>query len=232
MTLFDAPSLARFRARAATRDPSFLDTRIWETIDDAIDLLHRRPATALFLGPQTPAAQDFAARRDLELTDALDRAGEVELVLMVRWAETEDDLPEKLGALALVLPPDTPLLGAALGGDSLRGLRDALISADRAAGSTISARTHPRIEPAAFAELLQRAGWAQPVVNLDRVDVRYSSVQRLIGDLRDLGASNALVARDRRPLTRDWRQRLERAFPAGTTERFDVVHFSAWTPAR
>lgn len=229
--LFDPAALAAFRARAATRGGSFLDERIWAELAEAVALLHRKPARALLLGPPTPAATRFECATGIALTDDLEDAGAVDLLLAVRWAESEDDLPEKLAALAILLPPNTPVLGASIGGDSLRALRGAMVTADREEGA-ISARTHPRLEPAAFAELLQRAGFAQPVVDVDPVDVRYSSAQRLVADLRDLGASNALADRIRKPLTRAWRRRLDEAFPPGTVERFDILHFSAWTAAR
>ena len=146
-------------------------------------------------------------------------------------AEGEDDLAEKLAALAILLPPDIPLVGASLGGESLPSLRAALIAADRQAGG-VSPRLHPRLEPGAFAELLQRAGFARPAVDVDRVKVRYSSLDRLVGDLRALGAGNALAERSRRYPGKAWRAQLTREFPPGSFEQFDILHFSAWTGTR
>ncbi len=231
MPIFDPASLDLRRARAERRSPSFLDARIWDDIAERVAILHSRPARALLLGPMTPAADEFAKRSAIALTTDTGDAPDVGLALAVRWAETEDDLPEKLAALAMVLPPDTPLLGASLGGDTLRALRGALLAADRAGGVALP-RSHPRIEPGAFAELLQRAGFVTPVVDMEPVDVRYSSLARLVADLRDLGATNVLAERTRALAGRDWATRLEEAFPPGTTERFDILHFSAWTAGR
>lgn len=229
--MFDARALALRQARSKRRGPSFLDERIWQDLVERVAILSPRPRNALLLGPSSGEARRLADAMELTLTNDLDQADAVDLVLAVRWAETEDDLPEKLAALALLLPPNTPLLGASLGGESLGSLRAALLEADRASGAAVP-RTHPRIEPGAFAELLQRAGFATPVVDVEAVDVRYSSAQRLIDDLRDLGATNILAARSRAAVGKAWRRRLDQAFPAGTVERFDVLHFAAWTAAR
>ena len=194
-------------------------------------MLGKRPTKALLLGPLTPAAQQFAGLEGIALTDDTGAADEVDLALAVRWAESEDDLAEKLAALAMILPPDTPFIGASLGGETLRALRPALLEADSAGGVALP-RFHPRLEPGAFAELLQRAGFLTPVVDIDAVNVRYSSLDRLVDDLRDLGATNVLADRARAYPGRAWAGRLARAFPQGTVERFDILHFSASTARR
>jgi hypothetical protein len=231
MPIFDAAALALRQSRARRRGESFLDARIWDEIAERIAVLSVTPRTALLLGPTSDTARNAAKATGIILTAEFEEAGAVDLVLAVRWAETENDLAEKLAALAVLLPPNIPVLGASLGGDSLRSLRTALVEADRANG-TVVPRSHPRIEPGAFAELLQRAGFATPVVDVETVEARYSSLRRLVEDLRDLGATSVLADRPRTGVGRMWRDRLDHAFPAGTVERFDIVHFAAWTAAR
>lgn len=231
MPLFDPLAAAHARDRARRRAPSFLDERIWDEIGERLAQLAVRPTRALLLGPDTEPARRSLAAHHLSATTDPDAADDVDLLLIVRWAESAEDLPPRLAALAHLLPPAIPVLGCAIGGQSVAALRAALIEADQPTGR-IAPRSHPRLDPAALAGLLGDAGFERAVVDVDRVEVRYSSLQRLIEDLRDLGATNQLADRPRRSPGKAWAARLEAAFPPGTTERFDLVHFSAWTGSR
>ena len=80
---------------------------------------------------------------------------------------------------------------------------------------------------------LGQAGFAEPVVDMDRVRLRYRSLQRLVDDLRDHGATNALIARPRAGLTRTQRAAAQQAFAAQgvdgvTEETVELIHFVAW----
>jgi hypothetical protein len=108
-------------------------------------------------------------------------------------------------------------------------------AADQVSGEA-SPHVHPRIEASAFAALLSAAGFAMPVVDVDRVPVAYASFGRLIADLRAMGATNLLSARSRRPLSRKARDAAMTAFSdvgdgRRTVETFEILHFAAWTPA-
>ncbi len=92
---------------------------------------------------------------------------------------------------------------------------------------------HPRIEASAVAPLLSDAGFVHPVVDVDRVPVSYRSLDRLIGDLRAMGATNILNARPQF-LGRLARAAAVRTFAeAGDGERtielFEILHVAAWT---
>jgi hypothetical protein len=107
-----------------------------------------------------------------------------------------------------------------------------LHAADREAGA-FAARSHPRIEPGALASLLGEAGLADAVVDVDRVTLRYRGLDRLIGDLRDHGGTNVLLARPRRGLGKAGLNAARAAFSAAadggaTEERVDILHFAAW----
>jgi hypothetical protein len=86
------------------------------------------------------------------------------------------------------------------GADTLPELRSAMRAADQVTGEA-TAHVHPRIEAAALAPLLSAAGFAEPVVDIDRVRVAYASLNRLVADLRGMGTTNVLAARSRRPVT-------------------------------
>ncbi len=100
-----------------------------------------------------------------------------------------------------------------------------------------SPHVHPRIEAAALAPLLADAGFVRPVVDIDRVNVRYRNLGGLIADLRAMGATNVLVERPRRGLSRQALAAAIAQFAAAgdgerTTETFEILHFAAWTQAR
>jgi hypothetical protein len=82
---------------------------------------------------------------------------------------------------------------------------------------------------------LSAAGFAAPVVDVDRVEVGYRSLDRLVGDLRGMAATNLLSERSRRPLTRRALAAARESFAAGaenkrTAETFEILHFAAWAP--
>ena len=149
--------------------------------------------------------------------------------------DTVNDLQQALRSIHRSLRPDGLLLGALSGGDTLPQLRRAMRAADQVSDGA-AAHTHPRIEASALATLLGAAGFAMPVVDVDRAQVAYSSFNRLIADLRAMGATNILVARSRRPLSRAARTAAIESFAAvgdghRTTEVFEILHFAAWKRA-
>ncbi|MDQ3145097.1 MAG: class I SAM-dependent methyltransferase [Pseudomonadota bacterium] len=253
--LFDRGRRALVRDRAATLEPELLLLR--RAFDECLDRLRDidRPfERALLVGSPTPdwprqlatlcgtvdvfdPGPRFAATAN-GLTGAEDRHdfGEkrYDLVVAVGTLDTVNDLPVALQLLRRAMRPDAPFIGALAGGDSLPALRSAMIDADRATGA-VAARTHPRIEPSSFAGLLAAAGFVMPVVDVDRVKLRYPSLAALVRDLRLMGASNVLV--DRSPARgRKWASLAATAFAANACEgrideRIDILHFVGWSPA-
>jgi NADH dehydrogenase [ubiquinone] 1 alpha subcomplex assembly factor 5 len=132
----------------------------------------------------------------------------------------------------MVLKPGGLLLGAIVGGHSLPRLRAAMLAAD-AVSDRASPRVHPRIEAPSLAQLLSGAGLAMPVVDVDRVDIAYRSLDALVMDLRRMGANNILASRSRRPLSRTALEVARAKFLGGcdhTTEQVELLHFAAWKP--
>lgn len=151
----------------------------------------------------------------------------LDLILAIGTLDTLDDLPQALLRLQLALKPDGLLMGAVSGGETLPRLRQAMHAADSIHGIA-APRIHPRIEAAALAPLLERAGLARPVVDVDRVSVRYSSFNRLVGDLRAMAATNCLVERPRTGLDRAQAEAARTAFESDPVETFEILHFAAW----
>lgn len=148
-----------------------------------------------------------------------------------------NDLPGALVQIRRALKPDGLFLGAMLGGRTLNELREAFAEAE----SQISGGASPRVAPFAdlrdMGALLQRAGFALPVTDVDTVTVRYSDMFALLRDLRGMGATNALHLRSRAPLRRAVLLRAaeiyaERFADADTRLRatFEIVWLTGWSP--
>ncbi len=153
-----------------------------------------------------------------------------DLCLSVGLLDTANSLPLAAAALNLILKPGGLLLGAVAGGQSLPCLRQAMLAADAVTGSA-SPHVHPRIEAPGLGELLTAAGFVMPVVDVDRVELGYDSLDVLVRDLRAMGTTNVLNARSPRMMNRAARNAARAAFLGGkarTTERIDILHFAAW----
>jgi len=113
-------------------------------------------------------------------------------------------------------------------------LRAAMHEADRAEGFAVP-HVHPRVDGPTLAALLGGAGFINPVVDVDRVQVRYESLTRLVRDLRAMGVTNILNARSPRGLSRRAWQAARHAFAAAgddgrTAEIYEILHFAGWNP--
>lgn len=108
-----------------------------------------------------------------------------------------NDLPGALILARRALKKGGRLFAAFPGGFSLAALREAFLTADAASGRGVAPRLGPSVDPSEAAGLLQRAGFVEPVVDVDTLTVRYSSLQRLARDVRAVGDSGWLQARRR-----------------------------------
>lgn len=113
-----------------------------------------------------------------------------------------NDVPGFLSRLRAHLRPDGLMIAAALGGDSLVELRQAFLEADSQHSGGAFARVAPFIQLADAGGLLQRAGLALPVTDLETYPVRYSDALNLMRELKALGAQNPLADRPDRMATR------------------------------
>jgi SAM-dependent methyltransferase len=148
-----------------------------------------------------------------------------------------NDLPGALVQIRRALKPDGLFLAALLGGDTLAELRESFAVAESALAGGVSPRVAPFPDLRDMGALLQRAGFALPVADVDRVVVRYASPLALMADLRRMGAANPLVERRRVPLRRDVLMRMMEVYgerfgdPDGKIRaRFEIVWLSGWAP--
>jgi SAM-dependent methyltransferase len=148
-----------------------------------------------------------------------------------------NDLPGVLAQIRRALKPDGLLLAAMIGGDTLTELRQSFAAAEAECEGGASPRVAPFADLRDIGSLLQRAGLALPVTDVDRVVVRYDSAFVLMQDLRRMGATNILVERRRLPTRRTTMLRMAEIYGARFADpdgriraTFDVIWLSGWAP--
>ena len=148
-----------------------------------------------------------------------------------------NDLPGALAQIRRTLKPDGLFLGCLIGGASLRELRAALAEAESEIAGGVSPRIAPFADLRDMGGLLQRAGFALPVTDVETLTVRYPHLFALFADLRAMGATNALIERLRRPARRALFLRAAEIYArdnADTDGRlratFEIVFLSGWAP--
>jgi SAM-dependent methyltransferase len=154
--------------------------------------------------------------------------------LALHWV---NDLVGAMIQIRLALAPDGLFLGAMLGGATLTELRGALLAAEADLRGGAGPRVSPFADAADGAALLQRAGFALPVIDTDVVTVRYAHPLRLLADLRAMGETSALVERPATPLTRAVLTRAcelyqeRHAGPDGrVAASFEILTLTGWAP--
>ena len=154
--------------------------------------------------------------------------------LALHWV---NDLPGALIQIRRALRPDGLFMGAILGGSTLTELRQALTAAEAELTDGAGLRVAPFADTFDAAGLLQRAGFALPVADLDRVRVRYAHPLKLIADLKAMGETNALTDRARRPLSRAVLARACEIYAERFSEpdgrvvaTFDIITLTGWAP--
>jgi SAM-dependent methyltransferase len=160
-----------------------------------------------------------------------------DLIVSAGVLDSVNDLPGALVLARRLLRPDGLFLATFPGAGSLKQLRRALQAAEAAEGRPPSPRIHPQIDVRAAGDLLARAGFALPVVDAERITLRYPGLPGLVADLRMLAWTNLLSARARRPIGRIGYAAAMAAFAAEadpdgkTPERFELLHLSGWAPS-
>ncbi|RIX99218.1 methyltransferase domain-containing protein [Aureimonas flava] len=259
---FDRDLIDRRRLRAAARGAggaSFLLDAVAEELAERLSLVQRRFALGVELAGHTGALEArlrgggqverlLRIERDARFLgpgegvvadeEALPLAeNSVDLVLSPLSLHLTNDTPGVLVQARRALRPDGLFLAALLGGETLHELRAALLASEAEITGGASPRVAPFADLREAGALLQRAGFALPVIDQDRLTVRYASMFELMRDLRDMGMSNMLHARARRPAGRRLFLRAAEIYaerfadPDGRVRAtFDVVYLSGWKP--
>jgi len=264
--IFDRSLLRRRRDRAAGGfdDHDFLVAEIAERLLDRLDDITHRFPLALDLGCRTGLMGELRGGRggietllQADLSPAMlkrtrgaapklvadeewlpIRQGALDLILSnlnLHWA---NDLPGALLQIRNALKPDGLFLGAMFGGRTLHELRDCLMRAEIAETGGVSPRVSPFAEVADAAALMQRAGFALPVVDSETITVTYGDIMKLLADLRGMGEANLVVDRLRHPTRRQviahaaalYAQDYANA-EGRLTATFQVLFLTGWAPA-
>jgi SAM-dependent methyltransferase len=246
--LFDRALLRRRQQRAEKLGAvTFLFDRVAEDMAERLRAVLREFSAAadiwtpgeLLRGPARDRFKSFThLSLDESATETLPLQPEsLDLAISALAFQFVNDLPGVLAQIRRALKPDGLLLAAMIGGDTLTELRQSFAAAEAECEGGASPRVAPFADLRDIGALLQRAGFALPVTDVDRVVVRYDSAFALMTDLRRMGATNILVERSRRPTRRATLLRMAQIYserfadPDGRIRAtFDVIWLSGWAP--
>ncbi len=162
--------------------------------------------------------------------------GSVDLIVSLMTLHWANDLPGALTQIRRALKPDGLFLGTLLGAGTLKELRGVLTEAELETRGGASARVSPFADGFDGAGLLQRAGFALPVADVDRLTVRYSGLPALVRDLRAMAETNVLAG-PLRPLNPAIVARAAMLYAERHGEAdgripatFEIVNLAGWAP--
>jgi len=260
--IFDSALMtARKRRALAASVPGagFLMDRAADDLQERLGTVERRFEHAAALFCVTPAAgaaliasgkvgmvtrveadAAFLAGED-GLVSAPDRvpfeAESIDLAVSLLSLHEANDIPGMLIQIRRALRPDGLFLAAMAGSGTLGELRECLLAAETEILGGVSPRVMPFTDVRDAGALLQRAGFALPVADVETITVRYQSMFGLLRDLRAMGSTNALLARSRKPATRQFFSRAAEIYaerfsdPDGRVRAtFALVWLSGWAP--
>ena len=242
--LFDRALLARRLARAQKLGPvTFLLDRVAEDFADRLQAVTRQFSDVADIW--TPGGLPLPDRLASVARIAPEAGAETlplaqqsfDLVVSALALQFVNDLPGVMAQIRRALRPDGLLLAAMLGGDTLTELRQSFAAAEAECEGGVSPRVAPFADLRDVGGLLQRAGLALPVTDVDRVVVRYDNAFALMADLRRMGATNILIERRHAPTRRATLLRMAAIYadrfsdPDGRIRAtFDVIWLSGWAP--
>jgi SAM-dependent methyltransferase len=245
--LFDRGLLAMRQGRALKQGPAtFLLDRVTEDMTERLAAVMRDFADAADVwtpgeGLRVPEGRLKSFTRIALTETSLEvlplQPQSLDLVLSALAFQFVNDLPGVLAQIRRSLRPDGLLLAAMIGGDTLNELRQCFAAAEAECEGGVSPRVAPFADLRDIGGLLQRAGLALPVTDVDRIVVRYDNALALMRDLRRMGAGNILVERRRTATRRATLLRMAEIYGERFSDSdgriratFDVIWLSGWAP--
>jgi SAM-dependent methyltransferase len=246
--LFDRALLRTRQSRALRAGPAtFLLDRVAEDMQERLRAVLREFKNAADIGTSGDQVRNALSCRvaqlarvdlpDLESEPLALQPESLDLAISALALQFVNDLPGVLAQIRRALKPDGLLLAAMTGGDTLTELRQSFAAAEAELEGGVSPRVAPFADLRDVGALLQRAGFALPVTDVDRVVVRYDSAFALMADLRRMGATNVLVERRRTPTRRATLSRMAQVYGERFADAdgriratFDVIWLSGWAP--
>jgi len=260
--VFDRTAVRRHRRRAAPNlgAHDFLFREVAERLADRLDdlsrrfpgaveigsrgdhlarALRRRCGLALRLVPDPEIARPDSVPATVVADDELLplAAGSFELVVSNLALHWTNDLPGVLVQIRQALRPDGLFLASLFGGRTLYELRESMMTAEIETRGGASPRVAPFADVPDAGSLLQRAGFALPVVDTDTISVTYTDAVSLMHDLRGMGETNAIAERRRAFTGRDVLARAAAEYAERFADRsgrihatFQILYLTAWAP--
>lgn len=259
--LFDPDLVTARKIRALDQYVDGADFMMERAVDDLAERLatvERKFAKAAAIGCLTGGAADILRRsgkvgevvrieaheRLLDEADLVIRDEQlplepesIDLAVSLLTFQEVNDLPGMLIQIRRALRPDGLFLAALTGGGTLAELRESLLAAETELTGGAAPRIAPFVDVRDAGGLLQRAGLALPVADIETTTVRYTTMFGLMADLRAMGATNSLAERSRRPATRRFFARAAQIYaerfadPDGRVRAtFSTVWLSGWAP--
>ncbi len=246
--IFDTALIAAHLARRRQAG-DFVTALVLEDFEDRLGAMLRDFPRAMIIGPDPellPASaltgkgvvnferyQAFGEGDDL----ALGEGEPYNLIVSILHLQAVNDVPGYLARLRARLAPDGLLMIAALGGETLTELREAFLTADTMVYGGASARVAPMIQVRDGGALLQRAGLALPVADVETHVVRYASPLALMQDIKAMGAANPLRERPKIPASRALLAAASAAYeerdadPDGRVRAtLEIIWLAGWAP--
>jgi SAM-dependent methyltransferase len=244
--LFDRALLRARQGRALRGEPAtFLLDRVVEDLDERLQAVTRKFSDVADIWTPGTTLPEVLRDRFASISHIAPDDSEtlplppesLDLVVSALALHFVNDLPGVLAQIRRVLKPDGLLLAAMLGGDTLTELRQSFAAAEAECEGGVSPRVAPFADLRDVGALLQRAGFALPVTDVDRVVVRYDSAFALMADLRGMGATNILRERRRTPTRRATLLRMAQIYADRFADMdgriratFDLIWLSGWAP--
>jgi SAM-dependent methyltransferase len=237
---FSAKQRAQKRANHLAGD-RFLDAAALEGLIDRLSAVTRRFERGLWIGeavpdPIRPFAREWQCA-DFGAGEILRADGPFDLAVSLFSLQWINDLPGALIQINRCLRPDGLFLAALMGADTLTELREAFAQAEVQTRGGISPRVSPFADVRDLGSLLQRAGFALPVADVERLVVRYRDLAGLVKDLRAHGFTNVMSARSKQLLRRDTLTALLANYAGHHADadgrlraRFETVYLTGWSP--
>lgn len=242
--VFDRTLYLARQSRASGEALQLLESRIAEELADRLSVINRTFETCLLVAPRPEAYAPVLAasgkigaiqHRVPQATDDLALHGALyHAVIHLMDLHAVNDVPGQLAQVANALHPDGLALFAFFAGDTLHELREAWLDAEQRLTGGASPRVAPMIDLRETGGLLQRAGLALPVADMDRLTLRYATPLALMSEVQALGFGNCLVNRSRRPASRRLLLEAAKSYPQDADGRItatvDIAWAMAWKP--
>ena len=161
----------------------------------------------------------------------------VDLVISAFALHWSNDLPGTLIQLRNSIQQDGLFLAVLAGPDTLNELRECLAIAENELFGGITPRVDPFITVQAAGALLQRAGFALPVIDTETITIRYDDMFDLVNDLRAMAATNVLCIREKQKFSKKLFARAAEIYASRFADEdgriratFELVFLSGWVP--